>query len=175
LDEIDTIPEGAVVFISSPSIPNAVYGGLMSTRAKYSGAVGTVIDGRFRDIDEHRDLEFPVCLTNTTEFIAKFTFIRHHSLTKSTKVFARDVGTAPPATVKVVGVNVPVKLNDNDVDMIINPGDYIIADSNGVVVLKREDAGAAIEAVAKKVEADAKVAEELKKGTSFTDACKKFR
>ena len=60
--QIDTIPEGAVVFISSPSIPNAVYGGLMSTRAKYSGAVGTVIDGRFRDIDEHRDLDFPVRL-----------------------------------------------------------------------------------------------------------------
>lgn len=34
----------------------------MSTRAKYSGAVGTVIDGRFRDIDEHRDLDFPVRL-----------------------------------------------------------------------------------------------------------------
>jgi regulator of RNase E activity RraA len=35
----------------------------MSTRAKYSGAVGTVIDGRFRDLDEHRDLEFPVSLS----------------------------------------------------------------------------------------------------------------
>lgn len=34
----------------------------MSTRASYSGAVGTVIDGRFRDLDEHRDLNYPVCI-----------------------------------------------------------------------------------------------------------------
>lgn len=39
---------------------NACYGGLMSNRAKYLGAVGTVIDGRLRDLQEHRDLEYPV-------------------------------------------------------------------------------------------------------------------
>lgn len=32
----------------------------MSTRAKASKAVGSVIDGRFRDLQEHRDLGFPV-------------------------------------------------------------------------------------------------------------------
>lgn len=32
----------------------------MSTRAKASKAVGSVIDGRFRDVQEHRDLGFPV-------------------------------------------------------------------------------------------------------------------
>ena len=42
----------------------------MSNRAKYSGAVGTIIDGRLRDLQEHRDLDYPV--------------------------FARDVGTASP-------------------------------------------------------------------------------
>jgi regulator of RNase E activity RraA len=32
----------------------------MSTRAKASGAVGSVIDGRFRDLQEQRDLGYPV-------------------------------------------------------------------------------------------------------------------
>lgn len=32
----------------------------MSNRAKYLGAVGTVIDGRLRDLQEHRDLNYPV-------------------------------------------------------------------------------------------------------------------
>lgn len=45
----------------------------MSTRAKHSGAVGTIVDGRVRDLQEHRDLEYPV--------------------------FARDVGTTAPAQV----------------------------------------------------------------------------
>ena len=42
---------------------NAAYGGLMSTRAQYAGAVGTIVDGRIRDLQEHRDLNFPVCST----------------------------------------------------------------------------------------------------------------
>ena len=32
----------------------------MSARARASGAVGTVVDGRFRDLEEQRELEFPV-------------------------------------------------------------------------------------------------------------------
>ena len=32
----------------------------MSNRAKYLGAVGTIIDGRLRDLQEHRDLDYPV-------------------------------------------------------------------------------------------------------------------
>ena len=43
----------------------------MSNRAKYSGAAGTIVDGRIRDVQEHRELEYPV--------------------------FARDVGTAAPS------------------------------------------------------------------------------
>ena len=45
----------------------------MSTRAQYSGAVGTIVDGRIRDLQEHRDLGYPV--------------------------FARDVGTTAPSEI----------------------------------------------------------------------------
>lgn len=67
--QIDSVPEGAVVFISCPpKTPNAVYGGLMSARAQASGAVGSVIDGRFRDLQEQRDLNYPVGLGVTFPF-----------------------------------------------------------------------------------------------------------
>jgi regulator of RNase E activity RraA len=47
--------------VSAPTgIINAVYGGLMSNRAKVAGAVGTIVDGRIRDLQEHRELEYPV-------------------------------------------------------------------------------------------------------------------
>lgn len=60
-NQIDSLPEGCVVFISCPrGISNAVYGGLMSTRASARGAVGTVVDGRFRDLEEQRSLSYPV-------------------------------------------------------------------------------------------------------------------
>jgi len=148
---IDTIPSGAVVFISAPPrMINACYGGLMSTRAKYSGAVGTIIDGRFRDLQEHRDLDYPV--------------------------FARDIGTtAPQEIARVSAINVPVRLNSDDQDAYISPGDYLIADANGVVCLPQELAEQAIELIASQVEADSNISADVKKGSTFSDASKKHR
>ncbi|KAH8662212.1 RraA-like protein [Xylariales sp. PMI_506] len=150
---IDSVPAGAVVFVSCPPrIPNAVYGGLMSTRAQALGAVGAVIDGRFRDVHEQRGLGFPV--------------------------FARDVGTAPPAELlKVAAVDVPVTVTSDDQPhgMLVRPGDYIVGDANGVVVLPVELAEQALPLMRKQVEADERMAEEIKKGMSFVEASKKFR
>ncbi|KAL8377886.1 hypothetical protein RB595_008529 [Gaeumannomyces hyphopodioides] len=148
---IDPVPPGAVIFVSCPPrTPNAVYGGLMSTRARASGAVGSVIDGRFRDLQEQRDLGYPI--------------------------FARDVGTAPPAELlKVVAVNVPVRLATDEQDATVNPGDYLIGDLNGVVALPRELAERALPLMAAQVEADTKMAEAIGRGMSFSEASKKFR
>lgn len=148
---IDSVPAGAVVFVSSPrGLPNAVYGGLMTARAQASGAVGSIIDGRFRDLHEHREMGYPI--------------------------FGRDVGTAPPQElVKVVGVDVPVKLATDEQDMEIRPGDYLIGDLNGVVVLPKELAEEALPLMRKQVDADDKMMVEIRKGMSFQEASKKFR
>ncbi|KAK3300560.1 ribonuclease E inhibitor RraA/Dimethylmenaquinone methyltransferase [Chaetomium fimeti] len=148
---IDSVPAGAVVFVTStPSTSNALYGGLMSTRAKASGAVGSVIDGRFRDLQEQRDLDYPV--------------------------FARDVGTTPPGPLfKVVAVNEPVKASNDGRDIVINPGDYLIGDINGVVILPKGLAEQALPLMGKQVEADSKMAVAIRNGMSFAEASKKFR
>ena len=60
---VDAIPKDSVVYISQPKGTfNSVWGGLMSTRAQVLGAQGVVVDGYFRDINEHKDLNFPVSL-----------------------------------------------------------------------------------------------------------------
>ncbi|KIN05084.1 hypothetical protein OIDMADRAFT_50907 [Oidiodendron maius Zn] len=147
---IDSIPSGAVLFISSPKTVNAVYGGLMSHRAQVSGAVGTVVDGRIRDLQEHRGLNYPV--------------------------FARDVGTAAPYEIAVVsGVNVPVKLRSDEQDITINPGDYIIGDLNGIVCLPRELAEKAVSLLAPQAEADRLIALDIQAGVKFAEASKKHR
>lgn len=148
---IDSIPAGSVVFISSPSkIVNAVYGGLMSNRAKYSGAVGTIVDGRVRDLQEHRDLEYPV--------------------------FARDVGTASPQELlRVSEINVPVRLQSEDQEATIFPGDYLIGDLNGVVCLPKGLAEVAIALMASQVEADEKIAKDIQDGRTFQEASKEHR
>lgn len=72
-------------------------------------------------------------------------------------------------------MNVPVNLQTDEQDMTINPGDYLIADINGVVVLPKELAEKAIPLMAKQVEADSKMAVAIEQGMSFTEASKKFR
>lgn len=92
------------------------------------------------------------------------------------QIFARDVGTAPPAELlKVAAVNVPVKLQTEEQDMTVCPGDYLIGDINGVVVLPKELAEATLPLMAKQVEADSAMAVQIAKGMSFTEASKKFR
>lgn len=60
---MDQVPKDAVVFLSQPTPHiNAVFGGLMALRAQRIGAAGAVVDGRLRDLQEHRDLEFPVSI-----------------------------------------------------------------------------------------------------------------
>ena len=86
------------------------------------------------------------------------------------------MGTTPPGKLfKVVGVNVPVKLMSDEQDIAINPGDYLVGDVNGVVVLPRDLAEQALPLMAKQVEADSKMAVEIKKGMSFAEASKLFR
>jgi regulator of RNase E activity RraA len=97
-------------------------------------------------------------------------------LTSTIKVFARDVGTAPPyGAVKVVGVNVPVKLQSDEQDITINPGDYVIGDLNGVVVLPKDQAEKVFPMMEKQGVADAKMAVAITGGMSFVEASKRFR
>jgi regulator of RNase E activity RraA len=92
------------------------------------------------------------------------------------QVFARDVGTTPPGPLfKVVAVNEPVKVSNDGQDITINPGDYLIGDVNGVVVLPKDLAEQALPLMAKQVEADSKMAVEIQKGMTFTEASKRFR
>ncbi|KAK0283628.1 hypothetical protein LTR35_006087 [Friedmanniomyces endolithicus] len=148
---IDSIPSGSVVFISAPARSiNACYGGLMSTRAKYSGALGTIVDGRLRDLQEHRDLEFPV--------------------------FARDVGTTAPAeTMRVAAINEPVRLNSDDQDAVIHPGDILVGDLNGVVCIPQHLAEKVIDLIPSQLEADEKVAADIKDGRLVAESMKEHR
>lgn len=91
-------------------------------------------------------------------------------------MFARGVGTSPPhELLKVTAINVPVKLQTDEQDMTISSGDYLIGDLNGVVMLPKELAEQALPLMAKQVEADSKMAVEIRKGMTFTEASKKFR
>lgn len=58
---------GKIMYIQQPKgLYSACWGGLMSTRASALRAGGAVVDGRIRDINEHRELGFPVSFSSIT-------------------------------------------------------------------------------------------------------------
>lgn len=161
---IDAIPEGSFLVIAlskalqTPHAPyvkvtQACYGGLMSTRAKYQGAAGSVIFGRVRDVDEHRALKYPV--------------------------FSYGLGAcAPKMAVKAVAINVPLEISCIDgVDKVIRPNDYIVGDEHGIVGIPGSgiDMATFLEYIQVSVEADELVAQDIKSGIPAKQAQKERR
>lgn len=129
----------------------------MSTRAQYRGANGSVVLGRIRDLDEHVDLKYPV--------------------------WSYGVGTsAPGPLVKVVGINVPLEVKVSSLEksediLTINPGDYLVADKNGVVCLPHnvDNLQSILDYIVKRVEADTNVSNDIKNGKPAAESQKFWR
>lgn len=113
LDLIDAAEEGSVVVIAIGGYADvAVWGGLMTAGAVANRLEAAVLDGAVRDISEiRRDFGFPV--------------------------FSRSA--SPGTTVgrfKTVSSMVPVEIGG----VTINPGDIVVGDADGVVVVPRDKA-----------------------------------
>lgn len=88
-------------------------------------------------------------------------------------MFARDVGTAPPyETVKVVAINETIVTKEG---VQVSPGDVVIADLNGVVIIPQDRLDQVVDLIPAQVRADEQMSEAIKDGMSFVEAGKKFR
>ena len=72
-------------------------------------------------------------------------------------------------------INVPVRLQSEEQEATISPGDYLIGDLNGVVCLPNGLAEKAIALMASQVEADEKIAKDIQNGRTFQEASKEHR
>jgi regulator of RNase E activity RraA len=91
-------------------------------------------------------------------------------------MFAKGVGTTAGGEVcRASEVNVPIKLASNTQDVTIQPGDYIIADLNGVVCVPSALAEPCLAAIPAIAAADERCAEAIKKGMSVEEAFKTYR
>ena len=75
----------------------------------------------------------------------------------------------------MIQINTPLKLQSADQDATIHPGDYLIADLNGVVCLPKGLAEKAVDLIAPQVEADELIAADLASGRTFAEASKEHR
>ena len=101
-------PGDVVVVDAGGSTMNAVLGDLVSMKAKHRGIAGFVVDGLVRDLPGIRELNFPV--------------------------FARGVTSIGPLHRGPGEINFPICCGG----VVVNPGDLVIADVAGIVVVPRE-------------------------------------
>lgn len=108
-DFLDEVPAGHVVVLDNGGREDAtVWGDIMTFLADRNGVAGTVIDGACRDVHLCLELGYPVF----------------------TRSFSMRTGKD---RVTVEGLNVPVNIGDARVA----PGDILLGDSDGVVVIPR--------------------------------------
>ncbi|KOP79436.1 regulator [Lysinibacillus sp. FJAT-14745] len=125
LEAIRAAKEGDILVIDAKGNTNrAVAGDFVLSLAKGIGVQGFVVDGVIRDIAAIRELDFPVF----------------------------SLGTTVAAGNKNGGgkVNVPIAIGG----VSVCPGDYIIGDVDGVVVVPQEDAERIVAAAEAKLEKD---------------------
>lgn len=68
-------------------------------------------------------------------------------------------------------MDVPVRLESEDQDVVVCPRDYLIGDLNGVVCLPRGLAGRAVGLLEGLVRADEGVRRDLERGRGFVESC----
>lgn len=110
---------GSVIVVESGDVDHALAGGNVCAVAQRRGIAGFVLDGVIRDVGEARQLGFPV--------------------------FARGVLPIPGTKQAVDPLNVPVRCGG----VQVGPGDVVVADEEGVVVVpagRREEVLAAARA-----------------------------
>ncbi|MFN7993463.1 MAG: RraA family protein [Bryobacteraceae bacterium] len=146
IEAVDSILGGEVVVVSTAdSTRNAPWGELLSTAARARGARGAVIDGLVRDVRKIEDLGFPV--------------------------FARGI---KPVDSKgrglVIDYNVPVDCGG----VMVNPGDLVFADFDGIIVIPGEVLPETIRMATEKVSRENNSRAELMRGAFLRDVYQKY-
>ncbi len=146
-DVIDEAPAGSVIVIGCGGDANtAVWGELMNAGATARGHEGVVLDGGTRDVE---------LIRNQTDFPVYARSVVPSSSIGRLMTLARDVA------VEVGGV-------------VVNPGDYIVGDEDGIVVIPAEHVEEII-AFAEEAEAtEAEMAAYISEAGSIRAAVKKF-
>ncbi len=131
---------GAVLVITMPEPePVALVGELLAIQAKVRGAAALLVDAAVRDVDELRAMDLPVWTR----------FIRVRGATKD----------------QVGGIDVPVNVGGAR----IAPGDIVVLDDDGAVVVARDRAEAVVQAARNRAEREARMRERLLAGELSLD------
>jgi len=145
-EAVDGCQQGDVLIAAAAgSMRSGIWGELLSTAARNRGCVGAIIDGAARDIDLMTDMGFAVYAKGTSPY---------DSLNRQ----------------RCIDVNVPVDIGG----VIFNPGDLVMADTDGLVVVPQAVENDVIRRAWEKVNAESLTRQELKAGAKASEVYAKY-
>lgn len=146
-DYVDDVKPGSVVVLANAGRTDCtVWGGLLSVVASRRDIAGTVIDGACRDVQQARDLGY--------HLFARSNWMR-----------------TGKGRVRVKDYNVPVLVGG----IRIRPGDFILGDADGVVVVPADVSESVVAAAAEIDRAEREIAAEVSRGTRLDEARARYR
>lgn len=135
---LDSLKTGEVYITTGASPTYALWGGLMSTRAASLGAAGAVVDGFHRDTREIKALDFPVFSAGS---------------------YAQDQRVRG----RVIDFGCPIEFPNA---VRVEPGDIVVGDVDGVVIIPKVHAEAVVADAVAKVRIEGRVRTMIGQGRS---------
>jgi 4-hydroxy-4-methyl-2-oxoglutarate aldolase len=146
VDAIASAQAGDVVVIDNRGdLHNNCWGEILSMGARMKGVSGVVADGAVRDVDMCEQFEFPVHARSTVPITARGRIVQE-------------------------AWNVPVRLGD----AAVRPGDAVIADVNGVVVIPIEQLARVVTKAQEIMSKELQMVEALRSGEGIQEVDRRF-
>ena len=128
-------PGDVIIVDGKGDLSSALFGDLMVTQAQAAGIAGLVVDGALRDVNELVERGYPI--------------------------FAAGRNPAGPTKGIAGRLSIPICVAGAPV----NPGDLVVGDADGVVIIPRKDVDGVLEAAAKKLADEQQRLREIAKGS----------
>lgn len=138
-------PDDVLIAAAGGSMRSGIWGELLTTAAKNRGCVGAIIDGAVRDVSKIAEMDFPVFARGTCLY---------DSLNRQ----------------RVIDVDIVVEIDG----VRFNPGDLVLADGDGVVVVPQSVEHEAIQRAFNKVTGENTVRDAIRGGMSAYQAFQKY-
>jgi regulator of RNase E activity RraA len=141
---------GDVIVVDAGGDPNtSVCGGLMGGLAQNRGIRGMIVDGAGRDTDELEDIGWPIWTRAITP---------------------RGTHTMFSGRKEELSINIPIACGG----VAVNPGDFIVADLMGVVVIPLARAEEVVRLAAEQADREEKTRAWVKQGKTVEDLLAEF-
>ncbi len=138
-------PDDVLIAAAGGSMRSGIWGELLTTAARNQGCVGAIVDGAVRDVAAMRRMQFPVLARGTCLYDSQ-------------------------NRQRVVDVDVPVEIDG----VRFCPGDLVIADADGVVVVPQEVETEALQRAWKKVTDENITRDAIRNGMKAAEAYRTY-